>query len=351
METGEEYMKGRRQKQIPYKRRRVWQNMYLNIAAFLLFAVLAAAGMQIVHHTLLNNAQNAGVAIAHSYASEESSNLAVYETLISFGVASMEKQISQGKTDGELLEWMDVYFRQLNAVLGDGVVDPYAVIEGTILAANPWEGDSSYDVSSTEWYQKAVEADGKVIFTDVYTDAIYGKPVITVAQKCSKADAILAFDIFPENFSFQLDSQKLTEGQSLFFCDSAGTIIYRQTDLNASKEKIQAYVDRLIEKIDAGELSAYDDSIVDMDGERRAVYYSEMDNGWFSIVTVPYAGLLKNFSWLTVSFGVIFAACLLALGVMTWRDMRLGDRMRRADETVRVLGNSYYALYRIHYEQ
>ena len=344
-------MKGRRQKQIPYKRRRIRQHMYLNIAAFILFAVLAAVGMRIVHHALLENAQNAGVAIARSYASEESSNLAVYETLISFGAASMEKQISQGRTNEELLEWMEVYFRQLNTVLGDGVVDPYAVIEGALLAANPWEGDTGYDVSSTEWYRKAVEADGEVIFTDVYTDAIYDKPVITVAQKCSEADAVLAFDIFPENFSFQLELQKLTEGQSLFFCDSAGTIIYRQTDLNVPEEEIQAYVNGLIKKIDAGELSDYDDSIMDMDGERRAVYYSEMDNGWFSIVTVPYEGLLRSFSWLTIFFGVIFAVFLLGFGVMTWRDMRLGDRMRLADETVRVLGNSYYALYRIHYEQ
>ena len=64
-------------------------------------------------------------------------------------------------------------------------------------------GDENYDVESTEWYQRAVAAEGKVIFTDLYTDVIYDKPVITIAQQCAYADAVMAFDIPAENIRFQ----------------------------------------------------------------------------------------------------------------------------------------------------
>ena len=58
-------------------------------------------------------------------------------------------------------------------------------------------------VYSTEWYQKALAADGQVIFTNVYTDAIYQKPVITAAQRCQTSDTVMAFDILPEYFHFE----------------------------------------------------------------------------------------------------------------------------------------------------
>ena len=186
--------------------KRSLKNMRLNIVAFIALAVLVVAGMLLIRSALLKNAYNMGVALAQNYASEEQASLTVYETLLSFGAASIDKQESDGKTREEIAEWMDVYFMRLDMVLGAGAVDPYIVMDGKIIAANPWEGDATYDIYSTEWYQKALAADGQVIFTDVYTDAIYGRPVITAAQKCRGSDTVMAFDILPENIRFQLDS-------------------------------------------------------------------------------------------------------------------------------------------------
>ena len=45
----------------------------------------------------------------------------------------------------------------------------------------------------------------------------------------------------------------------------------------------------------------------------------------------------------------MIALFLLLIAGMTWRDMRIGERIERTNETVRVLGNSYYALYRVDY--
>ena len=56
------------------------------------------------------------------------------------------------------------------------MVDPYAVFGGRIIAANPWDGDVSYDYASAPWYSQALESGGEVIFTHVYTDAVYGRP-------------------------------------------------------------------------------------------------------------------------------------------------------------------------------
>ena len=83
------------------------------------------------------------------------------------------------------------------------------------------------------------------------------------------------------------------------------------------------------------------------DGKQRAVYYTWMDNGWISIVTFSYDNIMGNFRWITRTFGLVSLAFLAALIGMTWRDSKFSAQMERTNETVRVLGNSYYALYRM----
>ena len=96
-----------------------------------------------------------------------------------------------------------------------------------------------------------------MIFTNVYTDAIYQEPVITAAQKCEIADAIIAFDIFPRNFHVQENPGELSEGDSFFLCDSTGELIYSQTELSGIRGELQNYVDNLIKEIKAGNLDSY----------------------------------------------------------------------------------------------
>lgn len=331
--------------------KRVLHDMRLNLAGLLILVVMASAGGLLLRTALLRNSQSMGIALSSNYAAEASNNLSICETLLSFGTASLDKQVRDGSSPEELLEWMDLYFQQLGAVLGQGVVDPYLVLNGEILAANPWEGNDTYDVYSTEWYQKAVAADGEAIFTNVYTDAIFQKPVITAAQKSSAAEAVLAFDVFPENFAFRFTDQEISAGDSFFLCDGEGTVIFCHADLDVDDDGMHRYLGELIQQIENGDLAAYDDFITDSNGEHRAVYYTVMDNGWYSIVTSPYSNILSSMNWFYLAFAAIIALFLLMVAAMTWRDVRINARMERTNETVRVLGNFYYALYRVDYGQ
>lgn len=129
---------------------RVLRRMRLNIAAFATLLVLSAMGMGLVRWALLESAQYTGTALSRNYAAEERGNLGVYETLLSFGAASVEWMLQEGSSQEELAAWMELYFQRLETVLGSDVVDPYMVLDGKIVAAaNPWEGDENYDVNSS----------------------------------------------------------------------------------------------------------------------------------------------------------------------------------------------------------
>lgn len=327
--------------------RAVLRRLRLALAILAILAALAVTGIVLVRAALLRSAYDAGTAMAHSYAAEQSGNLAVYRTLLAFGTSTADWLTDSGE-EANLSAWMTPYFERLDLVLGSGVVDPYVVTEtGEIVAAHPWEGDADYDVESTPWYRKAMAAGGPVIFTDLYEDAITGQPVITAAQKCRRSNMVVAFDILPEHFEF--DTAELEEGSSFYLCDSRGTIIYQKTELPLSHAEIQGYISGIMARIADGTLGGPSDSVVDLDGHRRGVYYARMDNGWYSIVTMPYSSILDELRGFVAALVLFILAALLPMAVLTWQELRLNARVERAQETVRVLGNTYYALYRVNY--
>ena len=332
------------------RRRARLRDMRLHLVLGALVLVLASAGLALVREAMLRNTYETGTTLSRIYAAEEAGDLTVYETLLTVATTSIDSRTAQGESAEDIAAWLAIYFQRLDSILGSGMVDPYAVLEGEIVAARSWEGSKGYPVEGTEWYQKALEADGEAVFTDVYTDAATGQPVITAAQKCKDCGAVVAFDILSEKFLFSFGAFDLPEGNSFFLCDSTGRIIYRETALEAEEEVIQAYLDELIVLISQGELDGYRSNVTDLSGQRRAVYYTRMDNGWYSIVTRPYSTILGPFYVFAGVFGLLILAALGGLAAMAWRDLRLGARVRRTNETVRVLGNSYYALYRVDYE-
>ena len=328
--------------------RQLLTHMRLPLCMFAALAVLAAAGILLLRATLLRNAREAATAFSRSCAAEEQGSLNVYETLLTFGTSALEERLEDGESREQILAFLDMYFQRVDTVLGDGVVDPYVVLDGEILSEQLWEGGASYDYASSPWYTQALAAGGEVAFTQVYTDAVYDRPVVTAAQSCRDGTVVMAFDILPEHLRF--DTADLTEEDSFFLCDGSGTLIYQETGVELPREELQDYLTWLVEQIRSGELE--DDPVIrDLNGQSRGVYYTRMDNGWYCIVTVPYARLLGGLRSLIWPLLLMFAVSLLALAALSWREMRLTARIRRADETARVLGNRYYALYRVDYER
>ena len=78
--------------------KQVLYNLRFSIFAFLFLIVLTVAGIFILRSSLLRNAQVTGISMARNYASEEQGILSAYETLLSFGAASVDQRAEVGNT-------------------------------------------------------------------------------------------------------------------------------------------------------------------------------------------------------------------------------------------------------------
>ena len=85
----------------------------------------------------------------------------MYETLLTFGTASLDSRLAGGESREDIARtsWSIYFQRAGHACWASGVVDPYVVLDGEILAANPWDGDAELRLCrSTAWYQQALAA-------------------------------------------------------------------------------------------------------------------------------------------------------------------------------------------------
>ena len=326
--------------------------IYFNIILFLLVVTLSGVGIHVFRDILLRNARITGMTLASNYAAEERSNLAVYETLLSFGSVSIDTRLLEGDSK-YMMTWMKIFFDRIQTVLGKNVVNPYIILHGDVVDMDGQMTDrlAQIDPESREWFIKAMESPGKIIFTGVYEDSVTGLPVITAARKCKITDAVLVFDIFPNNFQFQILPQHKKYNHSLFLCDGNGTILYKNTNETSVDKDINKYIKSLVEEIKNNVFESHTSFIVGCDGIERSVYYSRMENGWYTIVTVPRDEILKEADllvWILMLFSAIF---LMVLFLHSWRYVRANRLMGRVNETVRVLGNSYYAMYRVNFNR
>lgn len=326
-------------------------NTVLSILLMVACVSMLIFGVILVRAKLLQNTQDLGMSLAESYGAEEELQVTTFRNFLELGSQYVEELSSSGADTEEIQTWLHSYFAKITAIVGENVMDPYAVIDGAIVAANPWEGNGGYDYQGTDWYRQALEADGEVIFTDAYIDAITGSPVITAARKFEGSDDVLAMDIFPRNFHERAESKGLPEDGSLYLCDSKGTLLYSSTKWDASDEELQYFTDELFKGIQDGSLLAYDASFQDPDGVQRGAYYYTMSNGWTVILTIPFQTVLMGERNLPVMTMVgISALVIVAMLVMVIRDLVNSRRIWQADTTIHILSDSFYAIYRVNYK-
>lgn len=313
-----------------------------------LFAAISSASFHMIRNNLLDNARVMGDGLARSYSVEEEKNITAYQVLMNMESNYLDQFLESRPSKAQLKEWLRVFYKNTGAVLGKNSILPYAVIDGTIISAIEIPEIKDYDPASHEWYRQADEADGAIIFSDMYEDSCQNTSVITIAKKCKTPETFLAFDIFPEKFRISTNNQELPDRSSYYLCDKAGNVLYSETCLE--EERMDPYLKRILNDIQDGTLEENNPYVINPNGEKRGVYYEKMDNGWTCIVTIPYKELLGDFWNATRWYVGLFSICFALTIFMGVKSCLLSRKMKRINETVQVLGNSFYAIYRVDFK-
>lgn len=328
------------------------RTLWLNMALILAFFSVMSLGIYLVRDKLLYNANEMGNSLAQSYSNEEESRISVYGMLLRMCALYTDASIDNEDPVQAMQQGLAEYTNYMSQVLGAEIIDPYAVVNGKIVAANPWEGDEDYDYSQKEWYTEALAADGDIVFTDAYTDAITGKRLVTMSIKLHGDGNVLAFDILMDNFHSLKNKIELPEGSAYYLFDSSGTLIYLTGGYDLDDERVQQYAAELLAGVQDGSFASHTATISGLDDQQQGIYYYEMSNGWTSIVTFSLRQILygaDNASMYLLV--VIFVILLVAVIFSILREYAEKRKVKYISDTLQILGDTYYAIYRINFEE
>lgn len=313
-----------------------------------LFIVVAAAGMLISRELLLENARTMGKNLVTSYANDENNQLNAYDRTLTMAMYYQEDMYRQGAGAEEFAAWLTDFFEKSTALLNASHTDIYAVWDGQVLSAGGMR-PRDYDYRNQEWYQQAIAAQGAVIFTGAHVCGVCGnEQVITVAASAAGSENAVAFDVPLEQFVLNHTVQDLPSGGAYYVLDSQGSLLYSNTPyFEATEEGLQVYARDLFDQVNRGELEGRDNEIIGMQGLTRSLYYQHTQNGWLCILTVPYDTLLQGVQSILVYYGIGIMLFLIIAMAMWLRDRKLSRATRRSGEILQVMGNIYYAFYRI----
>ncbi|WP_140397966.1 hybrid sensor histidine kinase/response regulator [Lachnoclostridium sp. An169] len=321
------------------KRRKSYLFLILSILIISIFIPYAASRM---YQAVIENVQTAGDERAHVYGLNEVITVRRYETVLE----AMEYQLRPENRTEDCSAMIRDYLAFAMDTMDLGEIDLYAVIDGGIYAALEWEGRENFNPENAEWYQKAMAADGDIIYTDVYEDVRLKRDVVTLAMKIRGTDDVVAVDIYPAHEAEMKGEQDAPEGTNYYICDSVGTLLsYSLTELNY--EELQERFDGVFREIIENVQGKSDSRIIGVDGLERGAYYYRLDSGWYAVVTIPYEALWEPYAEAWKIFIGVITVFVLTVILFAVTDFRTSRKAAVYNEIIGVLGNSYYALYQI----
>ncbi len=323
--------------------------MRYRIGILITFFILSFASLIIMQKILLEKAHITGQEMARSYTIEEEKNLKAYSVVLHIACQKLTDLIEKEYNEPDFEENVIEVLQLIQNIFLPSKILPYTIINEKVYFINPELSKkiNHINLKDTNWYERAFETHGEVIVSDAYQSAINNKMVITLAKASNKKKHIIAFDIFPENFKDSFNTSILPPHCYYYLCDKRGKLLYTNAT-SLTPEQMEKYIPMIINKVRLGKQNEIT-NIIRPDGQKRTIYYNVSANGWISIVTMPYHFLLQDIYYIGIGALFILIIFILISIFTTIHEVKLNHNISRTNDTIRVLGNSYYAIYRMNF--
>ena len=314
-----------------------------SIVIFMFFMLVAMGSLHVMREKILENSHIMGQEIAARFATRETARIKSQEMLLRSVAQSMGSmlQLKSSWTDEEIEQALSRFTEYMENNSEVGRFDMCAVIDGRLICSRPDRG--VHGLSKVKWYQAALARKGDVAYTNLYQVDAKKEYVLTMAVRLGHGDDVLAMNLYPEQLNALLADNRLPRQSYYYLCDPNGNIMFAISDRNLSIEKQQPYVDHIFSEIRQSNA----DYIIDLEGNKRGVYYTVSDKGWISVVTIPYDFLLGDYQNLLQSFILTLAYFAIMVVMLGTREHMLNKQVQNVNDVVQVMSKSFLAVFRL----
>ena len=264
------------------------------IAVFLVVEMLFGYFILQSRSIFVKNSMKQGGYLAQAQTEKIEKQMEEYAFSVDLAGKYLDEMVDAQLSEAEIQQWMQSYCEKIRERFGDNVLDIYAVLNGNIVAANPWEGDDDYNFPSQPWYSAAVAAaPGTIVFSDLYQDIITGQDVFTMSLALSDAGNVVAIDVYLTSENW-MGFSELADGYGLQVYDPHQTLAYSigHIDLSAVQTDILSST--------SDEVSYYAGAVK----ENYDLYVCELSSGWSVAIAIPREDLISSEHMLLMNLGL-----------------------------------------------
>jgi signal transduction histidine kinase/DNA-binding response OmpR family regulator len=209
--------------------------------------------------------------------------------------------------------------KQQNPMLGiSSLYGIFNIFNQAFLNDGTWVPPETFKPEERPWYKAAVEAKGKVIFTQPYRDALTNRYVLTCTSSIWDDSvhllAVICIDIPIEKIADTIVTTSLTEGgYGMLLNPEFEVIAHPYTDQVG--KPLREWDSGL--NVLSGELLIYDNiygrKLTNYKYEESVVFFRRIENNWYLGIVTPYKKYYRNIN--NMRIGLVFLGLTLAISL------------------------------------
>ena len=304
---------------------------------------------------VMDNLNELGHLRLNVFSSHISQRVDTYKMAMEMGAEQLDLLVATGASDEEISAWLKEFVTYIERATHIGKLKAYAI--GKDEYTGRFAGSFSYSLDniSTEyfrntfWFEKAIQYQSYPIFTPVYKDIFDNQDVITISISAVSGKGVLALALYVDNIEASwLPRKNIFDDNTYMLIDSQGghiAAINLPQLKKCTQEELYKKVYEAVEKSNTSVGTARLD--IDHNEKFHLFFKKNRYSGYTSVVLINNNKLFSTSPIWHLRYLIILMILAIASIVIYSEENYLNKKLDDSNSVIEMLGNSYYAIYRV----
>ena len=322
--------------------------LFLSLIVFLYSLISSSSKVK-------QNLEELGNLRLNIFSSHISHRIDTYKIAMEMGARQVELLALTGANDEEISAWLKELVSYVEQATHIGKIKAYAVgndeYDGRFAGSFSYNIDklSSKYIKETYWYKTALKFQSYPVFTPVYNDIIDNQSVITISISLLNGKGVLALDLYIDNIEESWLPQKdIFDDNTYILLDNKGSYIsginipeLKNCTNNELYKKIYGIIKNDNSSIGSAVLTTGNNEIFNL------FFKKNIYSGYTSVVLINNNKLYSSSPIWHLRYLIILMILAIAGVLIYTEENYLNKKIYDSNSVIDMLGNSYYAIYRV----
>lgn len=289
------------------------------------------------------------------FSSHISYRIDTYKMAMEMGAEQINMLITSGATDEEISVYLKEFIKYIEKATNINDLKAYMVgnnkYAGRLASSFDYNLDniSNDYFYNTYWFQNAIKNTPNVVFTPIYKDILNNKDVITISINLADNKGVLAVDLYMNDIQASwLPRNDIFDNNTYILMDSIGGRIASINLPTLKKYNREELYKKIQEAVETSSTNIGKAKLNISNKEKFHIFFMKnIYSGYTSVVLLDNKKLYSSSPIWHLRYLVILIILAIASIIIYAEENYLNKKIDDSNSVINMLGNSYYAVYRL----